>query len=151
VAKSVTYRNIQETTDLEQNGLRPLTLRREQESKAGDIAIIGLSGRYPKARTTEEFWENLKNGLDCISEIPEDRWDYKKFFDAEKRTPGKIYSKWGGFIDDVDKFDPLFSIFHPEKLKLWTLRKDCSLKRSGTHLRIQDTARVLLKRLSEAM
>ncbi|WP_054749687.1 beta-ketoacyl synthase N-terminal-like domain-containing protein [Ruminiclostridium josui] len=80
VSKSVTYRSIPETTELKQNGLRSLTIRSEQENKVGDIAIIGLSGRYPKARTMEEFWENLKNGIDCISEIPVDRWDYKKFF-----------------------------------------------------------------------
>ncbi|MBW4478213.1 MAG: SDR family NAD(P)-dependent oxidoreductase [Tolypothrix brevis GSE-NOS-MK-07-07A] len=74
----------------------------------GDIAIIGLSGRYPQADNINDFWQNLKAGKNCISEIPQERWDWKPYFDAEKGKEGKLYTKWGGFIDDVDKFDPLF-------------------------------------------
>ncbi len=73
-----------------------------------DIAIIGISGIYPMARDIGEFWLNLKSGKDCITEIPKERWDYKRYFSAEKNKPAKMYSKWGGFIEDVDKFDPLF-------------------------------------------
>jgi acyl transferase domain-containing protein len=73
-----------------------------------DVAIIGVSGRFPQARTVAEFWENLKNGKDCVTEIPPERWDAEKYFDARKGIPGKSYSKWGAFIDGVDEFDPLF-------------------------------------------
>ncbi|MDO9003248.1 MAG: SDR family NAD(P)-dependent oxidoreductase, partial [Aquabacterium sp.] len=45
-----------------------------------DVAIIGVSGRYPNARTLKEYWENLKGGVDCISEIPKSRWDHDKYF-----------------------------------------------------------------------
>ncbi|MEO2205376.1 SDR family NAD(P)-dependent oxidoreductase [Paenibacillus pabuli] len=79
-----------------------------------DIAIIGLSGRYPQANNIHEFWENLKLGKDCVVEIPEERWDYKRHYDADKFKTGKINSKWGGFINDVDKFDPLFFNISPE-------------------------------------
>jgi polyketide synthase PksN len=72
-----------------------------------DIAIIGISGRYPKARNLQEFWKNLQAGLDCIEEIPEQRWDNSSYYDPS-RKPGKIYSKWGGFIEGIDEFDPLF-------------------------------------------
>lgn len=89
-----------------------------KEDNVEEIAIIGLSGKYPKASTLEEFWENLKNGLDCITEIPRDRWDYKEFFDSDKRLPGKVYSKWGGFIDNVDKFDPLFFNISPREAEI---------------------------------
>jgi len=47
-------------------------------------------------------------GKDCIVEIPKNRWDHSLYFDKEKGKTGKTYSKWVGFIDDVDKFDPLF-------------------------------------------
>ncbi|WP_233099716.1 polyketide synthase [Bacillus velezensis] len=60
------------------------------------------------ADNLKQFWENLKNGKDCISEIPKDRWDYRKYYDADKQSIGKAYSKWGGFINDVSMFDPLF-------------------------------------------
>ncbi len=87
----------------------------EKEKEAKDIAIIGLSGRYPGARTVQEFWQNLKNGKDCITEIPKDRWDYTLYFDENKDIPGKIYSKWGGFLEGVDQFDPLFFNISPRE------------------------------------
>jgi len=77
------------------------------------IAIIGLTGRYPQARNVSEFWDNLKNGRNCISEIPPERWDWREYYAAEKGTIGTIYSKWGGFLDDIDKFDPLFFRLSP--------------------------------------
>ncbi len=82
------------------------------------VAIVGISGRYPKAPNLEVYWENLKNGIDCISEIPPERWDHLKYYHTEKQTPGKAYSKWGGFIDDVDKFDPLFFGISPREAEL---------------------------------
>ena len=72
------------------------------------IAIIGMSGRYPQAKNLEEYWENLKEGKDCITEIPSNRWDYRPYYSSKRGEKGKIYSKWGGFIEDHDKFDPLF-------------------------------------------
>ncbi|AOY76259.1 hypothetical protein BJL90_10310 [Clostridium formicaceticum] len=84
-------------------------------SREFDIAIIGLSGKYPKAKTLEEYWENLKNGINCVTEIPVERWDHQKYYDPNKHTPGKTYCKWGGFIDDVDKFDPLFFNISPRE------------------------------------
>ena len=80
-----------------------------------EIAIIGVSGRYPMAANLDEYWENLKSGRDCISEIPLERWDYNKYYQPEKGVKGKSNGKWGGFIDDVDKFDALF--FHMTPLE----------------------------------
>lgn len=73
-----------------------------------DIAIIGIAGRYPMASDLDEFWQNLKSGKDCVTEIPGNRWDHSLYYDPEKGKLGKSYAKWGGFLDDVDKFDPLF-------------------------------------------
>lgn len=78
-----------------------------------DIAVIGLSGRYPKSDNVHTFWENLKEGRNCITEVPEERWNWREYFDKEKGKSGKIYAKWGGFIDDADKFDPLFFQISP--------------------------------------
>ncbi|ASJ54821.1 polyketide synthase [Brevibacillus formosus] len=96
---------------------------REQESKESispssvvrDVAIIGLSGRYPQAKNVDEFWNRLKEGKNCISEIPKDRWDWKNYFDEEKGKKESMYTKWGGFIDDIDKFDPLFFQISPKE------------------------------------
>ncbi len=97
--------------------LRPKTAapkgRRSREQE--DIAIIGVSGRYPMASTLDEFWENLKSGKDCVVEIPGERWEHEEYFDTERGKKGKTVSKWGAFIDDVDKFDPLFFNISPRE------------------------------------
>lgn len=90
----------------------------ENHSEALDIAIIGVSGRYPGARNIEEYWTNLQEGKDCITEIPKDRWDHCIYYDADKDKPGKTYSRWGGFIDGVDQFDPLFFHISPREAEL---------------------------------
>jgi polyketide synthase PksM len=85
------------------------------ENAPSDIAIIGLSGRYPQSPTLAEFWANLASGHDCITEIPSERWDYRRYFDPEKQTADKSYTKWGGFIEGVDEFDPLFFNISPRE------------------------------------
>ncbi|MEV6074719.1 SDR family NAD(P)-dependent oxidoreductase [Streptomyces sp. NPDC052069] len=75
------------------------------------IAIIGMSGRYPQAENTDEFWENLKAGRDSITEIPPGRWPLDGFYEPDRATAvatGRSYSKWGGFLADFDAFDPRF-------------------------------------------
>ncbi len=72
------------------------------------IAIIGIAGRYPGAGTLEAFWDNLCADRDLITDIPPERWNHAAWFDARPGTPGRSYSKWGGFLDGVDLFDPLF-------------------------------------------
>lgn len=80
----------------------------ENSDYCRDIAVIGISGRYPMAENLDEFWENLRNGRNCITEIPRDRWDYTLYHHPERGVSGKTYSKWGGFLENIDKFDPLF-------------------------------------------
>ena len=80
-----------------------------------DVAVVGVSGRYPEADDLGEFWSNLASGRDCVREVPEDRWDHGEFFDPSGPRPGKSYAKWGGFLRDVDKFDPLFFNISPSE------------------------------------
>ena len=91
-----------------------------QASPSGDraIAIIGLSGRYPGANTLDVFWRNLREGRDCVTEIPEDRWSMEGFYEpdpARAIAVGASYSKWGGFIDGFADFDPLFFNISPQE------------------------------------
>ncbi len=100
-------------------GLRFASVQSESGQAQGrgnvDIAIIGLSGRYPQAHNIQEFWHNLRSAKNCITEIPPERWDHRLYFDANKNTPGKTYSKWGGFLDGADRFDPLFFNISPRE------------------------------------
>lgn len=73
-----------------------------------DIAIVGLSGRYPGANDLHAFWQNLSAGRDSVSEIPLSRWDHSRYFHPDRTLKGAVYSKWGGFIDGVDQFDARF-------------------------------------------
>lgn len=73
------------------------------------IAIIGMACRFPGgADTPERYWENLRNGIDAISEAPRSRWDLDEFYDANPDAAGKMYSRWGGFLSNIDQFDPGF-------------------------------------------
>jgi acyl transferase domain-containing protein/enoyl-CoA hydratase/carnithine racemase/acyl carrier protein len=81
------------------------------------IAIIGLSGRYPQSFNIEEFWRNLREGNDCIREVPTERWDWQTYYTEDRSKSGQHYSKWGGFIEGVDEFDPLFFNISPREAK----------------------------------
>lgn len=84
-----------------------LTVRKQKKANAirdEGIAIVGVSGRYPQARDLTEYWNNLKEGRDCIEMIPEGRWN----IDNNDIVKKSIESRWGGWITDVDKFDPRF-------------------------------------------
>lgn len=67
-----------------------------------DVAIIGIYGRFPMADNLDEFWNNLVDGKDCISEIPDSLIEKNSSFGNLSEA------RWGGFIKGIDKFDPLF-------------------------------------------
>jgi acyl transferase domain-containing protein/NAD(P)H-dependent flavin oxidoreductase YrpB (nitropropane dioxygenase family)/acyl carrier protein len=77
-----------------------------EPANPSNIAIIGMSCILPKAPDLKAYWENILNKTYAVTEIPPDRWDVKLYFDPDRSAKDKIYSKWGGFIDDV-AFDPL--------------------------------------------
>jgi len=80
------------------------------------FAIIGMGCRFPgSANTPEQFWKLLCDGIDVIAEIPKERFDIDAFFDADPAKPGKICTRWGGFIDCIDKFDAEFFGISPRE------------------------------------
>ena len=73
------------------------------------IAIVGMGCRYPgEANTPEAFWRLLREGGDAIGEVPRDRWDVDAYYDPDPDAPGKSYTRWGGFLKELDQFDPAF-------------------------------------------
>jgi acyl transferase domain-containing protein/NADPH:quinone reductase-like Zn-dependent oxidoreductase/acyl carrier protein len=79
------------------------------------IAIVAVACRFPGAPDTEAFWEVLSGGVDAIREVPDDRFDIDEFYDPDPDTPGKIYSRFGGFLDGIDGFDPEFFGISPRE------------------------------------
>ncbi|MBH8552330.1 SDR family oxidoreductase, partial [Nostocaceae cyanobacterium CENA357] len=79
------------------------------------IAIIGIGCRFPGAKDPEAFWQLLQSGTDAIVEVPGDRWDIQQVYDAQPATPGKMNTRWGGFLEDVDQFDAGFFGISPRE------------------------------------
>ena len=70
------------------------------------IAIVGLGCRFPGAHGPAAFWRLLREGTDAIRVVPPDRWDAEALYDADPEAPGKVSTRWGGFLERVDAFDP---------------------------------------------
>ncbi len=86
-----------------------MTLESIEQAKTEPIAIVGMSCRVPGgANTPEAFWEMLRNGVDAISEVPAARWDIDAYYDPDPDTPGKMSTRYGGFLKDIDLFEPAF-------------------------------------------
>ena len=79
------------------------------------IAVVAVSCRFPGAPDPEAFWEVLSGGVDAIREVPEDRFDIDEFYDPDPETPGKTYTRFGGFLDGIDGFDPEFFGISPRE------------------------------------
>src|SRR5690606_10695311 len=73
------------------------------------IAVIGMGCRFPGGgNSPQEFWKLLQGGYDGISQVPSDRWNADTFYDPDPTRPGKTRTRYAGFLDQVDRFDPYF-------------------------------------------
>ncbi|WP_102417082.1 type I polyketide synthase [Mycobacterium sp. 4858] len=79
------------------------------------IAIVAVACRFPASPDPEGYWEVLSGGVDAIREIPDDRFDIDEYYDPDPETPGKIYSRSGGFLDGIAGFDPEFFGISPRE------------------------------------
>ena len=91
--------------------IRDLRARLEaSEQRASEpIAIVGMGVRLPGGITTpDEFWTLLRDGRDAITEVPADRWSLDAFYDPDPNAPGKMSTRFGGFLANADRFDARF-------------------------------------------
>ena len=103
---------------MDQSHIAPLPISLEPQNSEFAVAIVGLSGYYPQSSTLKELWEHLLNGDNLVTEIPKDRWDHSLYFSKEQGVLGKTYSQWGGFLKNIDAFDPLFFKISPREAAL---------------------------------
>src|SRR5260370_11694769 len=143
-----------------------------EHERTAPIAVVGLSCRFPGAADTESFWRLLRDGVDAIREVPRDRWDLDDIYDPDPDAPGKMYSRYGGFLDQIGHFDAHFfgiapreaaSLDPQQRLLLevtWEALEDAGLpagplrgSRTGGYVGIstKDSARVIARQGSCAI
>lgn len=87
-----------------------------QAQASEPIAIVGIGCRLPGgADTPDKLWELLRTGTDAITEAPADRWSVDALYDPDPDAPGKMSTRWGGFLNSVDRFDPHFFGISPRE------------------------------------
>ena len=80
------------------------------------IAIVGIACVFPKAGGLQDYWANIRNGVDAITEIPEAYWKTSDYYDADPKQPDMTYGRRGGFIDPID-FEPMAFGISPRDLE----------------------------------
>lgn len=99
--------------DRESRGASPSTRQERQP-----IAIVGIGCRFPGGMNDpEHFWQGLRAGFDGVSEVPAQRWDAGAWYASEPGTAGRMNTRWGGFVEDVDAFDASFFGISPREAR----------------------------------
>ena len=83
--------------------------------EAEPLAIIGIGCRFPGSSSPQEFWDSIRDGVDAITEVPADRFKVDEFYDPDPSVAGKISTRWGGFVAQVDQFDAHFFGISPRE------------------------------------
>ena len=71
-----------------------------------NVAIIGMASIFPQAKNLQEYWENIIQKVDCITDVLASRWHIDDYYDPDPKAPDKTYCKRGGFLPDID-FNPM--------------------------------------------
>ncbi len=81
------------------------------------VAVIGMASLFPQAANLRAYWDNIIKKIDCITDVPLNRWDIKDYYDPDPKAPDKSYCKRGGFVPDI-VFDPMEFGLPPNTLEL---------------------------------
>ncbi|NVI99945.1 SDR family NAD(P)-dependent oxidoreductase, partial [Myxococcus sp. AM009] len=74
-----------------------------------------MACRFPGGQDTDAFWQMICAGSDMVREVPADRWDVDAFFDSNPEAPGKMTTRYGAFLDQIDGFDAGFFQISPRE------------------------------------
>ncbi|GFE67450.1 type I polyketide synthase [Chroococcus sp. FPU101] len=110
------YRSLMQNALLELREMRA-KLKDLEAAKTEPIAIIGMGCRFPNAENPDAFWQLLKEGKNAITEVPPNRWNIDEYYDPEPNKPGKMYTRYGGFIEQLAEFDPQFFGISPREVE----------------------------------
>jgi acyl transferase domain-containing protein/acyl carrier protein len=91
-------------------------LEAAERARTEPIAIVGIGCRLPGGvHNAASFWTLLANGVDAVTEVPADRWDAAKLYDPDPLAPGKVSTRWGAFLGEIDGFDAAFFDISPRE------------------------------------
>ncbi|MBN3005207.1 SDR family NAD(P)-dependent oxidoreductase [Chromobacterium alkanivorans] len=102
-----------DTTALMRNALREIQrlqgeLDGAEQRRHAPIAVVGMGCRFAGVDSPEALWRSLLDGADGVGEVPAERWDAARYFDADPDASGRIYCRTGSFLDDIASFDAGF-------------------------------------------
>jgi acyl transferase domain-containing protein/acyl carrier protein len=87
-----------------------------EEGRHEPIAVIGMACRYPGGGdTVDGFWDLLHDGRSAVVEVPPERWDIDDYYDPDRRAVGAMYTRHGGFLDDIAGWDAEFFGLSPQE------------------------------------
>ena len=84
----------------------------------GAIAVIGMAGRFPGAPDLEQFWRNLRDGVDSVAPVPASRFPIDAWSDPDPQVSNRSYCRDGGFLSGIEDFDPRFFGIAPAEAKI---------------------------------
>ncbi|MBK9755982.1 MAG: SDR family NAD(P)-dependent oxidoreductase [Nannocystis sp.] len=91
---------------------------RDREERGNDIAIVGVGCRFPgDIDSLDRLWARLVERHDAITEVPANRWDIDAYYDPDPRSPGRMNTRWGGFVTGVEDFDAAFFGISPREVR----------------------------------
>jgi acyl transferase domain-containing protein/NADPH:quinone reductase-like Zn-dependent oxidoreductase/NAD(P)-dependent dehydrogenase (short-subunit alcohol dehydrogenase family)/acyl carrier protein len=79
------------------------------------IAIVGMACRFPGADNPDSYWNLLKSRIDAVGTVPRDRWDSDYYYNPDPGRAGKMYTRAGGFLREVGRFDAEFFGISPRE------------------------------------
>ena len=114
-SENTDYRSLLKNALLELKSIRA-ELDAAEQAQREPIAIVGMGCRFPGgANDPDAYWQLLRNGVDAVTEIPSKRWNVDAFYNRNPDVPGKMYTRYGAFLDEVDHFDPQFFEISPRE------------------------------------
>ena len=90
--------------------------KKDQAPVQSPIAIVGMSCLFPGSSGLDEYWANVRDGVDAITEVPASHWSVGDYFDADPKAPDMTYGRRGGFLEAID-FDPMGFGISPRDLE----------------------------------
>ncbi|MCA9126851.1 MAG: amino acid adenylation domain-containing protein [Planctomycetales bacterium] len=115
----------------------------EHAKQDSPIAIRSMACRFPGSRSLAAYWNLLKSGMQSLREVPPSRWDMRQYYDPDVGKAGKMYCTQGGFLEDIESFDPGFFGISPQEARRMDPQQRLLLETSWQAIENAGAARII--------